>query len=68
MQSTNAGLSKKGLTLSEVESAEGGTVKEGLVTAAQHKRALQRKRKGKNAGRHLHVSSPYPHLDVCAII
>ncbi|KAL0033088.1 hypothetical protein WJX79_002251 [Trebouxia sp. C0005] len=44
------GTAKKGLTLSDVEAAEGGIVKEGLVTAAQHKRALQRKRKGKNAG------------------
>ena len=68
MQSTNAGLSKKGLTLSEVEAAEGGTVKEGLVTAAQHKRALQRKRKGKNAGRHLQVISPYPYLGMCALV
>ncbi len=65
MQSTNAGNAKKGLTLSEVEAAEGGTVKEGLVTAAQHKRALQRKRKGKNAGRHLHVPSPCPYLNMC---
>ena len=44
------GKANKGLTLSEVEVTEGGTVKEGLVTAAQHKRALQRKRKAKNAG------------------
>ena len=61
VQSNNAGNAKKGLTLSEVEAAEGGAVKEGLVTAAQHKRALQRKRKGKNAGRHLYVSSPCPY-------
>ncbi len=65
MQSSNAGLSKKALKLSEVEAAEGGTVKEGLVTAAQHKRALQRRRKGKNAGRHLHVSSPCLCLAMC---
>ena len=46
------GKANKGLTLSEVEATEGGTVKESLVTSAQHKRALQRKRKAKNAGCH----------------
>ena len=40
----------KGLTLSEVEAAEGGTVKEGLSDTSQHKRGLQRKRKAKGAG------------------
>ncbi|KAL3136915.1 hypothetical protein ABBQ32_006522 [Trebouxia sp. C0010 RCD-2024] len=34
---------------SEADATEGGTVKEDLVTSAQHTRALQRKRKAKNA-------------------
>ena len=51
-----AGKPNKGLTLSEVEVADGGAVKESLVKVAQHNRALQRKRKGKNAGRHWHVN------------
>ena len=45
-----AGKGNKGLSLSEVEAADGGVVKEGLVTTAQHKRALQRKRKTRDAG------------------
>lgn len=37
-------------SLSEADGTEGGIVKEDLVTSAQHKRALQRKRKAKSAG------------------
>ena len=38
---------KKGLSLHEVEAAEGGVVKESLAGVAHQKRSLQRQRKGK---------------------
>lgn len=38
---------KKGLTLHELEAAEGGVIKESIAGTAHQKRSQQRQRKGK---------------------